>query len=72
MADSLNKPVSREEVTKADFQLGALKALGPDGMLGIFYHHCQDIVGEDPIQAVLYFIDIGRMLETLKIIHIQF
>ncbi|KAF7820595.1 reverse transcriptase [Senna tora] len=36
---SLCKPVSVEEVKAAAFELGGLKAPGPDGFSGIFYHH---------------------------------
>jgi len=37
MNDSLIKLVSREEVKEAVFQMGATKALGPDGLNGLFY-----------------------------------
>lgn len=37
MAKSYNKHVSRDEVKRAVFQLGALKAPSSDGMSGIFF-----------------------------------
>ncbi|XP_050379552.1 uncharacterized protein LOC126796881 [Argentina anserina] len=46
MNDVLLKPFSLEEVKVATFQLGALKAPGPDGFPGLFYHKYWDIVNE--------------------------
>lgn len=37
MNDKLLAPISGGEVEKAVFSLGALKALGPDGLYGEFY-----------------------------------
>ncbi|XP_062021341.1 uncharacterized protein LOC133737882 [Rosa rugosa] len=39
-------PFSMEEVKAATFQLGALKAPGPDGFPGLFYHKYWQIVNE--------------------------
>lgn len=39
----------------SQFQLGALKAPGRDGMLAIFYQHCWDIVGSELVDVVLSF-----------------
>lgn len=61
------KPVDRAEVRKAVFQLGALKAPGPDGMSGIFYQQCLDIVGNDFTNAVIIsFFENGRMPKELN------
>lgn len=60
------KPVDRVEVKSAAFQLGALKAPGPDEMSGIFYQHCRDIVGNDLVDAVISFLENGRMLKELN------
>lgn len=35
----LIKPITDEEIKSAAFQLGSLKAPGPDGYSGIFYHN---------------------------------
>ncbi|KAF7826245.1 reverse transcriptase [Senna tora] len=43
--DDLRRPVSFEEVKFAAFELGDLKAPGPDGFSGSFYRHSWDIVG---------------------------
>lgn len=61
MAESFTILVSRDEVKKTVFQLGALKAPGPEGMSGIFYQHCWDIVGKDLADATLFFFVNGRM-----------
>lgn len=44
---ALTKPVSREEVKMAAFQMGPLKAPGSDGFPGLFYQKYWHIVGED-------------------------
>lgn len=55
MAESFLKPVDRAEVNSAIFQLGALKAPGPNVMSSIFYQHCWDIVGKDLTDVVIFF-----------------
>lgn len=61
------KPVDRAEVRKSVFQLGALKAPEPDGMYGIFYQQCWDIVGNDLTNAVIIsFFENGRMPKELN------
>lgn len=52
------------------FQLGGLKALGQDGMSGIFYHHCWDIVGNYLVDTVLSFFDNGRMVQEVNPTHL--
>ncbi|KAH7854077.1 hypothetical protein Vadar_009826 [Vaccinium darrowii] len=47
----LIRPVSDEEIEKALFQLGALKAPGPDGFLGFFYHTYWETVKDTTIAA---------------------
>ncbi|XP_070667346.1 uncharacterized protein [Malus domestica] len=44
MNNDLIKPVSEEEIKVAVHQMGGLKALGPDGFQGIFYHFFWDII----------------------------
>lgn len=56
---SLMKPVSNEEVKKAVDGLGALKALGPDGLNGMFYQKHWDVVKDDVCGAVLNFFNQG-------------
>ncbi|XP_060180862.1 uncharacterized protein LOC132610560 [Lycium barbarum] len=46
-----------EEVKKAVFELSADSAGGPDGMIGIFYQVCWDIVGADVYNLVKAFFD---------------
>ncbi|KAM1369888.1 hypothetical protein ACFX15_039697 [Malus domestica] len=43
----LTRPMSLEEVKDAVFQMGGLKAPGPDDLQGIFYHSYGDIILED-------------------------
>ncbi|XP_028945660.1 uncharacterized protein [Malus domestica] len=44
MNADLIKPVSEEEIKAAVHQMGGLKAPGPDGFQGIFYHSFWDII----------------------------
>ena len=44
--DSLEAPVSLDEVKKALFDMKPLKALGPDGLYALFYQSQWDIVGQ--------------------------
>ncbi|XP_060183338.1 uncharacterized protein LOC132613336 [Lycium barbarum] len=58
--DTNNQLVSMptlEEVKKAVFELPADSAGGPDGMIGIFYQVCWDIVGADVYNLVKAFFD---------------
>lgn len=65
MAVSFMKPVDRE-VKSPVFQLGVLRALGPDGMSGIFNHRCWNIVGNGLVDALISFIENGSELKGLK------
>ncbi|KAB2606847.1 hypothetical protein D8674_006564 [Pyrus ussuriensis x Pyrus communis] len=47
MNAALIAPVTEEEIKEAAMQMGALKAPGPDGFQGIFYHTYWEIVRED-------------------------
>lgn len=44
--DLLRRPISLEEIKVAAFDLGALKATGPDGYPGLFYQHAWKTVGD--------------------------
>ncbi|XP_059292434.1 uncharacterized protein LOC132045876 [Lycium ferocissimum] len=62
--DTSNQLVSMltlEEVKKAVFELSADSAGGPDGMIGIFYQVCCNIVGVDVYNVVKAFFD-GKTL----------
>ena len=43
----LLRPITAEEVKLAAYKMGGLKAPGPDGFQGIFYHSFWDVVHED-------------------------
>jgi hypothetical protein len=53
MNRDLTAPFSPEEIRKALFQIGDLKAPGPDGMHAIFYKNYWDLIGGDLVQEVL-------------------
>lgn len=58
----LAAPVGMEEVKAAVFDLGALKAPGPDGYSGLFYHHAWNTVGSQVCKLVQDFFTDGRGL----------
>jgi len=49
----LNAPFSREEVQKALFSIGDLKAPGQDGLHAIFYKRFWNMLGDDLVVQVL-------------------
>ncbi|KAG5524157.1 hypothetical protein RHGRI_030977 [Rhododendron griersonianum] len=55
MNRNLTKETTNVEIKEAAFQLGSLKAPGPDGFPGYFYHQFWDIVGEGVCKAVKRF-----------------
>lgn len=66
MNDALTKPVSRNEVKVATFQMGSLKAPGSDGFPGLFYQKYWHIVGEDVFNAAKNFFDEGYLLKEMN------
>lgn len=45
MNESLTRPLSDDEIHVAAFQLGSLKAPGPDGYPGLFFQKYSETVG---------------------------
>lgn len=43
---SLLNPISNDEIREVAFELGAMKALRPDGFSGLFYQHAWSTMGE--------------------------
>lgn len=64
--DALTKPVLREEVRNAVFQMAPLKAPGSDGFPGLFYQTYWDIVGDEVVQAVQSFFLDGVILKEIN------
>ena len=48
------------------FSMDLWKAPGPDGYLGIFYHHYWDIIGNDVVCTVRDFFSTGRLVKALN------
>lgn len=57
----LTRPITDDEIKKAAFSIGALKAPGPDGYNGLFFQQYWDIVGWDVTKAVQEFFRGGVM-----------
>ena len=53
MNSALLAPYTAEDVRKALFDIGDLKAPGPDGLHAIFYKRFWPVLGEDLIEEVL-------------------
>ncbi|XP_058180015.1 uncharacterized protein LOC131298548 [Rhododendron vialii] len=62
----LIKEVTEEEIKLAAFQLGSLKAPGPDGYLGFFFQYYWSTVGEGLCKAVQRFFTSGYILKELN------
>lgn len=67
MNSTLIRPVSSEEIELAVFQLGALKAPGPDGYPGLFYQSYWGIVKESTVAAVKRFFESGFLLKEMNL-----
>ncbi|XP_028055419.1 uncharacterized protein LOC114259586 [Camellia sinensis] len=66
MKSRLTKEVTDDEIKFAAFQLGSLKALGPDGYPSFFYHQYWDVIGADVCTAVRSFFANGVLLKELN------
>jgi hypothetical protein len=63
MNEALLEPFTAEEVKKALFSIGDLKAPGPDGLHTIFYKRCWPMVEEDLIAEVLQALNSAKISE---------
>jgi hypothetical protein len=59
MNDNLLAPFSAEDVKKAAFSIGDLKAPGPDGLHAIFYKRFWSLYGDEITQEVLQAMETG-------------
>jgi hypothetical protein len=63
MNEKLLAPFTADEVKKAVFSIGDLKALGPDGLHAIFYIFFWDICGPEITNEVLQALNTGVIPE---------
>lgn len=74
VSDEMNKVLLKEvsmvEVKKATFDMGAKKALVPNGLTGLFYHQNWEVVGSDIFDAVKVFFNSGIMPAEINETHI--
>ena len=66
MQDMLSKDFIVDEIKEAVFQMRPTKAPRPNGMNALFYQKIWNIVGNDVVNAVLYFLNNGVMLPDLN------
>lgn len=55
MNQALMMPIMDEEIKEVGRQMGSLKASGPDGFSGIFYHSFWDNIGTEVNELVRFF-----------------
>jgi hypothetical protein len=67
----LVKEFTAVEVSWSLSRISALKALGPDGYAACKYHKYWAIVGNEGCQAVLTYLNSGRMIDSINDIHIS-
>lgn len=66
MNDALCKPFTDDEISDALFQIGPLKAPGPDGFPARFFQRNWEVLREEVIGAVRIFFDEGVMPEGVN------
>lgn len=67
MTERLCAEFSEEEISNAVFQIGPIKAPGPDGFPSRFYQHNWGVLKTDIVRAVKQFFVSGVMCHALKI-----
>lgn len=70
MNANLIKPVTKDEVKAAIFQLEATKAPGPDGLNGLFYQNQWSLINEDIFSMVQSFFRHGTFEPKINRTHI--
>lgn len=66
MNEALNQPISDFEIKTAVDSIGDLKALGPDGLNGLFFQKNWDTIGSSVCRAVMLFFDTGQLPSDLN------
>jgi hypothetical protein len=66
MNEDLCKEYSDEEIGDALFQIGPIKAPGPDGFSARFFQRNWDVLKQDVTRGVRQFFESGRMVEDVN------
>ena len=66
MNTQLCRDFCEEEISAALFQIGPLKAAGPDGLPARFYQRNWGLIKADIVHAVIKFFQTGHMLEGIN------
>ena len=66
MNNSLDRPITTEEVQRALHQMAPLITPGPNGMSHIFYKSFWHIVGKDVIEVFLNALNLGVVSDSLN------
>lgn len=60
MNESLMSSISDVEIKEATLQMGSLKAPGPDGFHGVFYHSFWESIREE-VNALVWMLEFGEV-----------
>ncbi|KAL0444348.1 UNVERIFIED_CONTAM: hypothetical protein Slati_2157500 [Sesamum latifolium] len=60
------RPVERNEVNEAIFDIAEDKALGPDGFSSAFYKAAWSVIGDEITEAVQEFFRSGKLLKQVN------
>ncbi|KAK4384175.1 putative ribonuclease H protein [Sesamum angolense] len=65
-SQALVRPVTREDIKDAFFDIAEDKAPGPDGYSSGFYKAAWPVIGEEVVKAILEFFITGRLLRQVN------
>lgn len=66
---ALLNPISEVEVKRAVFGLGANKALGPDGLNGVFFQHSWETIKEEVVGVIQSFFSTGSLPNEVNLFY---